>query len=179
MNNELQKIFLQYGEEIKKHHILNLHVSDLNFCEAYYEYNKPYLKLEIYNANLLSDSFGIKTETFYGPLNVAEKYIKKTTNNLPLHHTYMISKHFGKYKKIYIYGYLNDLHLKNPSTNQPLKIYQYIHIINNTYELGSFPCLTDIEIKYNQLMDIWHPNKKLYTKNEMQQKINSFKEFTF
>lgn len=179
MNLELHKILIKYEKEIEsRQSVFTFHISDLDICEAYLEDYAPYIQLDLTDTSLYSPHFGTKSETFYGPLEFAKEEITNKTKNLPNKNFYFIRKHFGKYKKIYIYGYLIDHNHINPDTNSNMKCYQYIHEFDNTYEIGTAQCLIENNLHRQLLMDIWHPNKKLYTKEEMNSKINSFKEFT-
>lgn len=178
-NLDLQKIIIKYEKEIEqKKYFSKFYISDLPICLMYIQEIMPHIKFSRYNCNLFSDNFGENIENFYGPIDYAKYAIKNEVDKLEKYDHYMIRKSFGKYKKIYIYGYIIDNKLINPYTNNNMKIYQYIEETKNGCIFGSHLSLQEDNLQYEQLLDIWHPNKKIYTEQEMNQKINEIKDFT-
>ena len=164
MNLQLAKINLKYEDliqQFKSKSELNFFNSDLDICEMYIEIESPHFLVGICDLDIFSDSCGIFNMCFHVPKDQLEYKIKR--ENLPSEFKIISTPKLGLYKKIYIIGYQQ----KNDH-----KYYCYLDPSKNII-ISDDESFLAINLNMYRLLDIWNPNKKLFTKEEMSNKIQS------
>lgn len=164
MNLQLAKIYLKYEsliEQFKANSKQEFYDSDLDICEIYIEKESPHFQVGICDLNILSDSFGIFYIFLHVPKNNLEAEIKK--ENIPSKFKITTTPRLGLYQKAYIIGYYQ---------NSSSKIYCYLNPLTDTI-ISDNDTFLDINLNKHRSLDIWDLNKKLFTKEEKNEKIQS------
>lgn len=164
MNLQLAKIYLKYEsliEQFKANSKQEFYDSDLDICEIYIEKESPHFQVGICDLNVLSDSFGIFYIFLHVPKNNLEAEIKK--ENIPSKFKITTTPRLGLYQKVYIIGYYQ---------NSSSKIYCYLNPLTDTI-ISDNDTFLDINLNKHRSLDIWDLNKKLFTKEEKNEKIQS------